>query len=121
VRSGKAHSANAWNFAHCGQQFGECLLFTGTCARWILIRIHVLAEQLDFRVAEIGHLAGFGKYRLRRAAALLAARERHHAVGAKLVTAFDDGDVSAMRVGAGGEFGLKALVGFAIVEPGDAN
>ena len=54
------------------------------------------------------------------AAALLAARVRHHAVGAELVAAFDDGDVAAVGVLAGGELGLEGLVGLAVVEAGDA-
>ena len=114
VRSGEAHAADAWNFADRGQQFGERLL---PCR--ILVGIHVLAEQLNFGVAEIGHLAGFGEHGVGCAAALFAAREGHHAVGAELVAAFDDGDVAAVRVGARGEFGFEALVGLAVVEAGD--
>jgi hypothetical protein len=99
-----------------GWEFGEgslpCRVFEG---------IHVLAQKLDFRIAEIAHLAGFGEHRVGGAAALFAARVRHHAIRAELVAAFDDGDVSAMRIGAGGEFGLEALVGFAVVESGNAD
>src|ERR1051326_8042366 len=88
--------------------------------RGIEIGIHVLAEELDFGVSRIGHTAGFGEHRIRRPAPLLAARVRHDAVGAKLVATFDDGDVSAMGICAGGEFGLESLVRLAIVETGDA-
>ena len=56
----------------------------------------------------------------RSAAALLAARVRNDAVGAELVAAFDDGDVSAMRIAARGELGLESLIGLAVVETGDA-
>ena len=87
----------------------------------IFVRIHVLAEQLNFGVAEIGHLAGFGEDRVGSAAAFFSAGEGDDAVGAEFVAAFDDGDVSAMRIGAGGEFGFEAFVGFAIVEAGDAD
>ncbi len=103
------------DFAYCGQQFCECLL---PCR--IFVGIHVLAEQLNFRVAEIGHLAGFGEHRVGGAAAFFSAGEGDDAVGAEFVAAFDDGDVSAMRIGAGGEFGFETFVGFAIVESGDA-
>ena len=103
------------NFAHRRQQFGESLL---PCR--IFVGIHVLAEQLNFGVAEIGHLPGFRQDGIRSPAALLAAGEGNHAVGAELVAAFDDGDVAAVRVGAGGEFGFEAFVGLAVVEPGDA-
>ena len=75
---------------------------------------------MDFGVAEIGHLPGFCQHRVGRAAAFLTAGEGHHAVGAELVAAFDDGHISAVRIGAGGELGFKALVGLAIVESGDA-
>src|SRR5581483_565368 len=37
-----------------------------------------------------------------------------------LVTAFDDGDVAAMRIGARGELGLKAFVRGAVIETGGA-
>ena len=77
-----------------------------------------MTKQLNFGVAQIGHLAGFGEHRIRSPAALFSAGERHHAVGAELVASFNDGDVTAIRVGARGELSLKALVGFAIVEPG---
>ena len=53
-------------------------------------------------------------------AALFAARVRNHAVGAELVAALDDGDVSAMRIGARGKLRLEGLVGLAVVEPGNA-
>src|SRR6516165_5614878 len=79
------------------------------------------AHALNARqLADSGHLAGFGENGFGGAAALLAARERNYAVGAELVATFDDGDVSAMRVGARGEFRLEALVGLAIVETGGA-
>ena len=97
------------------KQFGKALL-----AQRVAIGIHVLAKQLDIGIAKVRHLAGFRQDRIRGAAALLAARVWDHAVGAKLVATFDDGDVSAMRIAAGGEFSLKGLVGLAIVQAGDA-
>src|ERR1700683_4753231 len=71
--------------------------------------------------AECCHLAGFGEHRIRGAAAFFSAREGDNAVGAEFVAALDDGDVPAMRVGSGGEFGLETLVGFAVVESSDAD
>ena len=103
------------SLSHRRQQFREGLL---PCR--IFVGIHVLAQQLDFGVAKIGHLPGFGQNGVRTPAAFLAAGKRDHAVGAELVAAFDDGDVAAMRIGAGSEFGLEAFVGFAVVKPGRA-
>ena len=77
----------------------------------IFIGIHVLAEQLNFGVSQVRHLARFCQHRIRGPAALLATRKGHNAVGAKLVAAFDDRDVSAMGIRARREFGFKALVG----------
>ena len=115
MRSGEAHAADSGNLADGRQQFRKDLLVRG-----IGVGIHVLAEQLNVGVSGIGHAAGFGQHRIRGAAALFAAGVRHHAVGAELVAAFDDGDVSAMRIAAGGELGVEGLVGLAIVEAGDA-
>src|SRR5439155_965726 len=84
----------------------------------IFIRLYVLSEELNFGVAEIGHLVGFGEHGIRSPAAFFSASERHDAVGAELVTAFDDGDVSAMRIAARRKLGFEALVGLAIVEAG---
>ena len=51
------------------------------------------------------HHAGAG------AAALRPARERHHAIGAALVAAFDDRDVGAVRIVAARERRVESLVG----------
>src|SRR5260370_41057685 len=75
MRSRKPYAADSWDFSNTGKQFGESL---PPC--WIAIRIHVLSEQLNFRVAQMGHLAGFGEHRIRGPAALLAASEWNHAV-----------------------------------------
>jgi len=64
---------------------------------------------LNFGIAEVGHLAGFGEDGVGGAAAFFAAGEGDDAVGAEFVAAFDDGDVSAMGVGAGGEFGFENI------------
>ncbi len=66
----------------------------------------------------IGHGPRFRQDRIRRPAALLAPCERHHAIGAELVAALDDGDVPAVLVGPCGVVGLKGLVGLAVVQSG---
>src|SRR5579872_6962012 len=114
MRGRKPNSPDAGNLAHCSQQFSERLL---PCR--IFVRIHILSQQLNFGIAEVGHLPSFRQYRIRRPAALLAARERDYAVGAELVATFNDGDVSAMRVGARRELSLEAFVSFAVVQSGD--
>src|SRR5207244_13151299 len=115
MRCREADAFDARNFCDGGKQFGKRPLFYGRAACRIFVGIYVLAEQLNFRVAEIGHLARFGENRTRSPAALFAAREWHNAVGAKFVAAFDDGDVVAMGSAACGELGLKGLVGLSTV------
>ena len=56
VRGGKAHAPDAGNFAYSRQQFSE-----GPLPCRILVGIHVLTQQLNFRVAEIGHLTSLGE------------------------------------------------------------
>ena len=103
MRSRETHAADAGNLTDSGQQFRE-----GPLPFRILVGIYILAEQLNFGVTEIGHLAGFREDRSGGAAAFLAARKGNHAVGAELVAALNDRDVSAVRIGAGGEFGFEA-------------
>ena len=113
--SSKPNALHSLNRSDSAEQFRE-----GALPCRIVIRVHVLTQQLNFRVAKLSHLPRFTKYRLRRAAAFFAAGKRHHAIGAKLVASFDDGDIAAVGVGACGKFRLKALVRFAIVESGNA-
>ena len=80
-----------------------------------------MPEQLDLRISQIRHLSSLGQHRFRSSAAFFSTRKRDHAVGAKLVASFNDGDVPAMRVGAGREFGFEALVSLAVIESRDAN
>src|ERR1035437_8389004 len=115
MRGREANPADARQFPDSRQQLSKTLFPGG-----IAVRIHILAEQLNVGVAGIGHASGFVKDRLRSTAALLAASVRHHTIGAELIAALKDGDVSPVRIGAGGEFGLESLVGLAIVESGDA-
>src|SRR6202140_1353164 len=115
MRGGKANPPDSRNLAHRGQQFCERPL---PC--WIVVGIYVLAQQLDFRITEIHHLLRLGENRFRRPAPLFPTSERYDAVGAELVAAFDDGDVSAMRIGARGELSLETLIGLTVIESGRA-
>ena len=115
MRSSETHAANPRDLAYCREKIGE-----GFLARGIEIGIYILPKQLNFGIALLSHAPRFRQHRVRCPAALFAARVRHHAVGAELVAAFDNGDVSAMRIGAGGELGLKGQIGLAIVQTGDA-
>src|SRR3989442_1565900 len=115
MRSRKPDSSDPRNFSHGSQQFSEALL---PCR--IAIGIHILAQQLDFAIADIGHLPRFGQHGIRSPAALLAASVRHHAERAELVTSLNNCDVAAVGVRAGGEFSLETLVGLAVVQPGYA-
>src|SRR5947207_7203652 len=110
MRCREADAFDARNFSDGGEEFGEGLLFYGRAACRIFVGIYVLAEQLNFRVAEIGHLASFGEHGIRSPATLFSPSERHDAAGAKLVAALDDGDVSAVRVRARGKLSFEALV-----------
>ena len=102
-------------FAYGGEEFGE-----GALAGGVAVAVDVLAEELDLGEAGLGDALGFGEDGGGGAAALFAAGVGDDAVGAELVAAFDDGDVAAVGVGAGGEFGVEGLVGLAVVEAGDA-
>src|ERR1019366_10352177 len=115
MRGGEANAADARQFPDSRQQLSKTIISSR-----IAVRVHVLPEQLNVGVAGLGHAPGFVKDRPRSAAALLAAGVRHYAIGAELIAAFNDGDVSPVRIGAGGEFGLESLVGLAIIKTRDA-
>src|SRR5208283_1994680 len=104
---GVAHAANSRYFGDAPEQGGEVPIGQG----WIAIAVDVLPQELDLAVTFRGQSAGFFHHTLAGAAALRAARERHHAVGATLVAAFDDGDVSAVRIVAAGEGRVEGRVG----------
>src|SRR5579862_7430546 len=114
VAGGEADAANPRHLPYGRQEFGEAEL-----AFRVAVAVHVLAEELDLGVAGIGDATRFGQHRSGGPAALLAARIGHHAVGAELVAALDDGDVAAIGVLPGGKFGFESLVGLAVVESGD--
>ncbi len=111
VAGGEAHAPDAGHLANGSQQLGEAQL-----PFRVAIAVHVLAQQLNLGVAQVGDAPRLGEHRGRTAAALLAARVRDDAVGAELVAAFDDGDVAAVGILARGELGLEGLVGLAVVE-----
>src|SRR5215469_8699328 len=107
MRSGEAHAAYSRNLADRRQQLSKALL-----PLRISVSVYVLSQQLDIGIAQVGHLPGLGQDRFGCPAALFAARVWNHAVGAKLVAALDDGDVTAMGIAAGGEFGFEDLFAF---------
>ena len=115
MAGGEANAADARDLADGREQFGEAQL-----PFRIAVAVDVLAEELDLGVSLVGDAARFREHRDRSAAALFAARVRDHAVGAELVAAFDDGDVSAVGILARGEFRLEGLVGLPVVESSDA-
>ena len=106
VRSGEAHAPDAIHFAHRAQQPREI----PAGGRRIAIAVHVLAQQLDFDVAHARQLARFVQHAFAGAAALGPARERHHAIGAGFVAAFDDRDVGAVRIVAPREGRFERLI-----------
>ena len=87
--------------------------------RGIAIAVHVLAQQLDFGVARRGQRARFVEDAFAGAAALRPPRERHHAIRAGFVAAFDDRDIRAMRVVAPRVGRVEGIVGIQ-AQPGDA-
>jgi len=115
MRGGKADALDAVDLTDRGEKLRE-----GAFAGWIPVAIDVLAEELDFCEARLSDSLGFGEDRGAGAAALFAARVGDDAVGAELIAAFDDRDVAAVGVGAGGELGIEGLIGLAVVEAGDA-
>ena len=115
VAGHEADAADAGHLGHGDEQFGEAKL-----PFRITVAVDVLAEELNLGIAQIGDAAGLCEDRREAAAALLAARVRHDAIGAELVAAFNDGDVAAVGVLPGGEFGFEGLIGLAVVEAGDA-
>src|SRR4051812_16733100 len=101
VRGGEADTANTRDPADRDEQLREGHLTAG-----ILVRVDVLAEELNVSKTFCSHAAGFCKNGVSGAAAFLAAGVWDYAVGTEFVTAFDNGDVSAMFVGACGELGI---------------
>src|SRR5205823_5296803 len=98
--------------------YGGQQLRKGLFAGRITIGIYVLPQELNVGVARLGHATGFLEHRMGGTAALFTAGVRHDTEGAEFVAAFDDGDVSALRIAAGGELGLESLVGLAVIESG---
>src|SRR5215471_12348870 len=113
VRCCETHAPDSRQLSHGVQKFGK-----GLFAQWIVIGIHILTKQLNVCVAEICHLSCFGQNRVRAAAALFAAGVWNHTVGAEFVATLNNGYVSAMGIAASGKFGLKGLIGLAIVQTG---
>src|SRR5215471_5611649 len=102
MRRREPNPRDSVHLTHRRQQLGKTLLSIR-----IAIGIDVLPEQLNLGVSKISQLPCLREHRSRSAAPLLPASEWHHAVGAKLVAALDDGDVSAMRIRTRRVLGLK--------------
>ena len=80
--------------------------------RWIAVAVYVLAQQLNFGVARARELPRLRHHALRRGTALRTARKRHHAICARFVAAFDDGDVRAVGIIAARERRVESFVRF---------
>ena len=106
VGGGVADAADARDLGHARQQRGEI----PAGGRRIAIAVHVLAQQLNLGIAPLGQAARLLHHARAGAAALRAARERHHAVGALLVAALDDGDRSSVGIVAVRKRGVEGLV-----------
>src|ERR1019366_1041293 len=115
MRGGETHAPNASDLPDGREQLRE-----RHPARWIAIRVYVLPEQLDLGEARVGHPPRLGQDGRRSSAAFLTAGVRHHAVCTELVAAFDDGDVSAMRVCPRRELSVERLLSLPAVQAGDA-
>src|SRR5262249_39620641 len=89
------------------------------CGRRIAIAVDVLSEQLNLGVPLLCQPCGFRDHAFARAATLRPASEGHDAIGARFVTALDDGDVRAMRIVASRQRSIECLVGIQ-AQTGDA-
>ena len=115
VAGGEADAADSLDLANGDEEFGE-----GAVPCRVAVAVDILAEELDFGVAEVGDAAGFFEHGGGGSAALFAAGVGDDAVGAELVATFDDGDVAAVGILAGREFGFEGFVGLAVIEAGNA-
>ena len=111
--SGKAHAPHAGHLRHARQQLRKA----PARRRRVPPGIHDLAQNLDLRVTGVHQAAALGDNLRARAAALRPPRHGHHAEGAALVAAFDDGQISAEAVVAAGELGLKTILGVEVQVP----
>ena len=87
--------------------------------RRIAIAVHVLPQQLNFAIPARASSPRFRHHRRAGAAALGTARERHHAIGARFVAAFDDREVRPVRIVAAGNGRLEGILGVE-AQSGDA-
>ena len=67
----------------------------------------------------LGQAPGFRHHALAGTAPFRPSCERHHAIGTRLVAAFDDGDVRAVRIIAAGEWRIECFFGIE-TQAGDA-
>src|SRR3954454_4963258 len=110
----EADSAHSRDLCDSNKQFSKRPLSSR-----IAIRVHVLPEKLNLAVSAVDQALGFVQNRIKGPAALLAASIRNDAVGTELVAAFDDRDVTAIRIRPDRERCVKRLIGLAVIESSD--
>src|SRR5260370_24694283 len=93
MRCGESHTPQSRDFTHARQQSGKI----PTQWRWVAVAVDVLADQLNLGVAGVCELPRLADHALRGSATLRPARERNHAIRARLVASFDDRDEGALR------------------------
>src|ERR1039457_344251 len=106
MRGREADAADAVDAANLAKQADE----VPAAGRRVAVAVDVLAEQLDLAVAHPRQAASFLENAVAGPAALRAARERDHAVGARLVAALNDRDVGAVRIVATREGRIERFV-----------
>src|SRR6476661_1450840 len=105
MRSGETNAAHSVDPARCGEKLGEI----PPGRRRIAVAVHVLPEQLNFGVSLVHERLGFAHHALTRPATLRASRKRHHAVCTRFVAAFNDGEISSMRIITPGKRSVERL------------
>ena len=79
--------------------------------RRVAITVHILPQQLDLAVAGASQFQRLRDHGSTGAAALGAARERDHAIGAGFIAAFDDRDVRLVWIVAPRDGCFEGFVG----------
>src|SRR5579875_3325440 len=106
VRRREAHAANPRDLGGLSKKLGKIT----PCRGGIPVAVYVLAEQLDLCVASLGKRLRFAQHAFTGPAAFWAPRKRYNAVCARFVAAFDDRNVSSMRIITPCQRGFKRLI-----------
>ena len=96
MRRREANALDAVDLGDAADQRRE-VRFLAAAADGAFVRVDVLAEQRDLARAERGEPPRFREHVVERPADLLAARDRHDAVRARLAAAFHDGQERRAR------------------------